>query len=154
MGTCFFIGHREASDQLFPYIRESAERLIQECLVRDFYVGGYGNFDRFASEAIIQLKKAYPCIRLFRVLAYHPAEQLIELQSGFDGTYYPEGMEYVPRRYAISRVNRVLINQSDFLIAYVWHTASNAKKLLEYAKKREQKGLIRIINLYGETLLQ
>ena len=40
-----------------------------------------------------------------------------------------------------------MINQVDFLIAYVWHPASNAGKLLDYARKREKKGLIRVINL-------
>ncbi len=31
--------------------------------------------------------------------------------------------------------NRPLV--SDYLIAYIWHTASNAQKLLEYAQRRE-----------------
>ena len=40
-----------------------------------------------------------------------------------------------------------MIDQSTFLISYVWHPASNAGKLLDYARTREKKGLIRIINL-------
>ena len=40
-----------------------------------------------------------------------------------------------------------MINRADFLIAYVWHIASNAGKLLDYARNREKKGLIRVINL-------
>ena len=35
----------------------------------------------------------------------------------------------------------------NFLIDYVWHPASNARNLLEYAQARERKGLIRIENL-------
>ena len=81
------------------------------------------------------------------MLPYHSANRRIEIPNGFDGTFYPDGMEYVPRRYAISRANRTMIDQSAFLIAYVWHPASNAGKLLDYARIREKKGLIRIIIL-------
>ena len=147
MGSCFFIGHREASALILPYIKSAVEKLIQEEKTRDFYVGGYGSFDQLSGKAVLQLKKQFPAIRLYRVLPYHPADHRIETQDGFDGTYYPDGMEYVPRRYAISRANRAMIDQSTFLIAYVWHPASNAGKLLDYARSREKKGLIRIINL-------
>ena len=147
MPSCFFIGHREASALILPYIKRAIEELIRQEKVRDFYVGGYGNFDRLSGEAVLQLKKQFPAIRLYRVLPYHPANRRIEIPNGFDGTFYPDGMEYVPRRYTISRANRTMIDQSAFLIAYVWHPASNAGKLLDYARIREKKGLIRIINL-------
>ena len=45
-------------------------------------------------------------------------------------------MEYVPRRLAIVRANRYMIDHVDFLIAYVWHPASNAQDLMEYAQKK------------------
>lgn len=147
MKKCFFIGHRDAGDEILPYIREAAEKLIVQEEVTQFYVGGHGNFDRLAGQAIIDLKEIYPNIHLYRLIPYHPADRKIELPQGYDGMYYPDGMEYVPRMYAICRANRVMIDTSDFLIAYVWHTASNACKLLEYAKKREKKGLLRIITL-------
>ena len=117
MPSCFFIGHREASALILPYIKSAIEKLIQEEKVRDFYVGGYGNFDRLSSEAVLQVKSQFPAIRLYRVLPYHPGDKQIETPDGFDGTYYPDGMEYVPRRYAISRANRAMIDQSTFLIS-------------------------------------
>lgn len=147
MAACFFIGHRETNELILPYIKKAAGELIRQETVRDFYVGGYGGFDRIAGEANFQLKNEFPFIRLYRVLPYHPIDRPIELPDYFNGIYYPDGLEYVPRRYAISRANRSMINQVEFLIAYVWHPASNAGKLLDYAKNREKKGLIRIINL-------
>ena len=147
VAACFFIGHRETNELILPYIKKAAGELICQETARDFYVGGYGGFDRIAGEAIFQLKNEFPFIRLYRVLPYHPVDRPIELPDYFNGTYYPDGLEYVPRRYAISRANRAMINQVDFLIAYVWHPASNAGKLLDYAKNREKKGLIRVINL-------
>ena len=60
-------------------------------------------------------------------------------------------MEAVPKRYAIVRANKQMVNSTDWLIAYVCHPGSNARSLLEYAHRREQKGLIRIRNLAGGT---
>ena len=58
--------------------------------------------------------------------------------------FYPPGMEKVPRRYAIVRANQHMVDHIDYLIAYVWHPASNARNLLEYAQKREKWGLISV----------
>lgn len=70
------------------------------------------------------------------VLPYHPAERPLETPYGFDGTYYPEGMETVPRRFAIVRANKHMVDNVDWLVAYVCHGASNSQRILEYAKKR------------------
>ena len=40
-----------------------------------------------------------------------------------------------------------MIGHCDVLIAYVWHPAGNASQFLEYARKSEKKGLLRIISL-------
>jgi hypothetical protein len=81
------------------------------------------------------------------LLPYHPAERLIALPPGFDSTFYPPGMENVPRRLAIVRANRYMVDHADYLIAYVWHAASNARTLLEYAKKREERNLLSVTTL-------
>ena len=75
---------------------------------------------------------------------YHPFESSVEVPDGFDDTFYPDGMERVPRRAAIVSANQKVILQADYLIAYVKNTASNAHSLLDYA---ERKGGIVITNL-------
>ena len=147
MKSCFFIGHREADERLLPYLTDTVGRLIKDCGVTYFYVGGYGNFDRLSGEAVIALKNHFPAIRLYRVIPYHPAERPVQVPEGYDGTYYPPGMEFVPRRFAIPRANRRMIDDCDYLIAFVWHPISNAREFLEYARRREKKGLIRVENL-------
>lgn len=147
MKSCFFIGHREADERLLPCLTEAIRRLFIEEDVSYFYVGGYGGFDRIAGMAVKEVKKQYPGITLHLVLPYHPAERSIEAPPGYDGTYYPEGLEGVPRQYAIVRANKILVDTSDWLIAYVRHGASNSRKILEYAKRREKKGQIRVENL-------
>ena len=77
------------------------------------------------------------------MLPYYPAERPIPVPDGFDSTYYPPGVESVPRKVAIVRANQYMVDYTDFLIAYAWQPADNAKYLLEYAMKRESKGLNR-----------
>lgn len=48
MGICFFIGHREAGDELLPALTAAVERHITEYSVTSFMVGRYGNFDKLA----------------------------------------------------------------------------------------------------------
>ncbi len=147
MASCFFIGHRETKPEMLAYIAEAAEELIQKEWVSTFYTGGYGEFDRLAREAVIRLKKKYPYIRLFLVLPYHPAVRPTKTPPGYDGTFYPDGMERVSRRYAIVKANQKMIDTYDFLISYVVHGASNARNLLEYAERQQKKGRIHVINL-------
>ena len=145
--SCFFIGHREADERLLPRLELTIERLIAEENVRYFYVGGSGGFDRIAAAAVKHAKQKYPDITLMLVLPYHPAERPIDMPNGFDGTYYPDGLEKIPRRYAIVRTNRIMLDTCDWLVCYVRHGASNSRNLLEYAQRRANKRLIQIKNI-------
>ena len=142
---CFFIGHRETPDALLPAIQHAVEKMITEYGVNEFVVGHYGNFDRLAASAVITAKHNHPKVSLLMLLPYHPSESLGTLLTGFDGTYYPTGMETVPRRYAIITANRHAVDNTDYLIAHVEHPASNAQKLLEYASKRSNMlGIVQV----------
>ena len=134
--SCFFIGHREVDERLLPQLVSTVERLVTVENVTCFYVGGYGGFDRVAASAVKQVKREHPEITLMLVLPYHPAERPVETPYGFDGTYYPEEREAVPRRFAIVQANKRMVEIVYWLIAYVRHGASNSQKILEYAKKR------------------
>ena len=138
--SCFFIGHRETSEAIYPALYAVVEQHILEYCVTEFIVGHYGGFDRLASSAVKEAKRFYPEVKLTLLLPYHPAERSIPTLDGFDGTFYPPGMESVPRKAAIIRANRYVVDHVDYLIAYVWHPASNARELAEYAESREKKG--------------
>ena len=138
--SCFFIGHREASEEIHPVLYAAVEQHIVEYGVTEFIVGHYGGFDRLAASAVKAVKHLYPDVKLILLLPYHPAERPISTPDGFDSTFYPPGMESVPRKIAIVRANRYVVDHVDYLIAYAWHPASNARELAEYAKRRENKG--------------
>lgn len=146
--SCFFIGHRDATYDIMPALEKAIEKHIAEYGVTEFIVGHYGGFDHLAAKAVIAAKQFYPEIILVLLLPYHPAECPINVPDGFDCTYYPPGMEKVPRRLAIVQANRYIVDHVDFLIAYAWHPASNARELVEYAIKRQKKGFLQIENLH------
>lgn len=135
---CFFIGHREASKEIYPALYLAVEQHIVKYGVTEFIVGHYGGFDHLAASAVKEAKVYHPDVRLVLLLPYHPAERPIQTPTGFDSTYYPPGMENVPRKVAIVRANHYVVDYVDYLIAYVWHPASNARALVEYAKRREK----------------
>ena len=132
--TCFFIGHREAPESIYPELAQTVEQLIGQGVV-DFYVGHYGNFDRLAARTVIAAKQRHPEVRLTMLLPYHPAEREVILPSGFDSSLYPPGMENVPRRFAIARANRWMVEHCTHLVAYVTHPASNAGKVVEWGRR-------------------
>ena len=145
--SCFFIGHREASEEIYPALYAAVERHIVEYGVTEFIVGHYGGFDRLAASAVKEAKCFYPEVKLTLLLPYHPAERPIPTPDGFDGTFYPPGVEKIPRKAAIIRANRYVVDHVDYLIAYAWHPASNARELVEYAKRQKKKAALCITQL-------
>ena len=130
--------------EILPALEKAVEKHIVEYGVTEFVVGNYGGFDRMAAKVVIAAKKQHPEIVLSMLIPYHPAEKPIALPKGFDNSFYPPGMEKVPRRLAIVRANRYMVDHVDYLIAYAWHPASSARDLVGYAKKREAKQQIAV----------
>lgn len=147
MSICFFIGHRDTPLSILPKLRETVERHIIEYGVEEFVVGKYGSFDRLAAQAVREAKQRHPEIRLTLLLPYYDPIKQTEQPGGFDGSLYPGGLENVPRRAAIVRANQYMVCHSDYLIAYDAGRIGNTRKLLEYVRHREVKGLIHVENL-------
>lgn len=89
---------------------------------------------------------------LMLMTPYYPVNRKVDLPEAFDALFYPPDLETVPKRLAIVRANRYMVERSDFLIAYVRHPASNARELLEYAGTGKRKGKIHITNLAEEQI--
>lgn len=146
--VCFFIGHRDTPDRVYPALEQAVEQLITQG-VTEFYVGNHGSFDRMAARAVIAAKQLHPQVRLTMLLAYHPGERPVTLPPGFDGSLYPPGVENVPRRFAIPRANRWMVEHCTHLVAYVAHPASNAGKVVEWGRIQGK----RVVEL-GESLAE
>ena len=136
---CFFIGHRNAPESIYPNIVSTIEKLIVENGVREFVVGNYGMFDSMVIRALQHLKTKYPDIVLLLLTPYHPSVKKVIKPEGFDDIYYPEGMEFVPYKAAIVRANKRAIVNSEYMIVYQEYIASNAEKFVKYAEGKNAK---------------
>ncbi len=136
--SCFFVGHRDTPSQILPVLEKTIEIHIKNYGVKIFIVGGYGGFDRLVATALLAAKKKCPEITLLRLIPYHPAVRPFKTPVGFDNTYYPSGLENVPRKFAIVRANQYVVDQVDYLITYARHSFGNAHKIMEYAAKRKK----------------
>lgn len=68
MKACAFFGHRDYNyEEYRAALKSSIVDLIENHAVTQFYSGGRGNFDEFASRVVYELKKAvsayqeHPC---------------------------------------------------------------------------------------------
>ena len=146
MSSCFLIGHREADEQIVPVLTEVIQQQIKIGVTR-FVVGRYGGFDRLVKRVLLSLKPTYPHIQMVLLSPYHPTTLSKSVAADFDEVFYPPNMEFVPRKAAIVRANRYMVDHTDYLIAYAWHPASNARDLLEYAEHRPSPPtIIRLAN--------
>ena len=145
--SCFFIGHHNTEQSIFPDLVDAVELHVVEYGVTDFFVGHYGSFDSMAAHAVQIAKERHPKLRLTLVLPYHPAIRPIEKPEGFDSTYYPWEDENIPKRLAIVKTNHRMVDTCNYLIANAWHHLGGSGNVVDYARKREEKGLIRVTNL-------
>jgi len=140
--TCFFIGNRYAPDSIRGQLSQVVEKHITEYGVNVFVVGNYGNFDRMVQGVLLGLKLQYTDIELY-MLAPYALTQKVDVPRGFDGTLYPENLEKTPLSLAIVQANRYMVQHADYLIIHP-SAVGNSRRIFEYARKREKKGLIKI----------
>ena len=142
MAACTFFGHHDCPLEIEPMIEASLCWLIKEYGVHTFYVGNHGNFDRLAARCLRRLAQDDPKIRYSVVLAYLPTPEQTP-----ENSLFPEGIEAIHPRYAISWRNRWMVNESDTVICYITHGWGGAARYVELASKKKK----RTINLADLT---
>ena len=147
--TCFMFGHANCPDRILSKLEQSIEDCYSKHNIRSFYMGNRGQFDHLAATAVKRAKLRHKDIRLYLLLAYHPAERAVDLSPGFDGSYYPP-LENVPRQFAIVQANQYMVDTVDCVICYAQHIG-NTNNLLKYARQRQRKGAFHIENVAENT---
>ena len=142
-----FFGHRYVQKEIEPMLRSTLIDLIENHDCRLFYVGNQGGFDSMVTRVLDEMMMVYP-IEVFIVLAYLPKDNTA-IPPGYSiETLFPEGLESVPRRFAIAHRNRWMIHHSDYVITHVEnHIGSGAAQFKEYAEKQGKT----VINLTAST---
>ena len=141
--VCTFFGHRDCYGLDVSALERTIEELIAKG-VDTFYVGEQGGFDRAVRSCLSRLCKIHRQVSFTVVLAYLPQDG----DGTVENSLYPEGMEEVPRRFAIEKRNRWMMERANYCLCFVTHKWGGAYKFARLAKR---KGLT-VINL-GDTAL-
>lgn len=146
--VCCFFGHHDTPSTVKSALLECIKNLIENEGADTFLVGNQGSFDGMVLSVLRALAVQYPHISYKAVLAYMPGQK--EEYRYFDPmeTMYPEGLERVPRRFAISRRNDWMLKQSDTVVCYVRHHFGGSGQFVEKAIRQKK----RVINLAPTTI--
>lgn len=139
--VCCFFGHRDAPEILLPAISAAVRALIEAEEVSVFLVGGHGNFDRLAAEAVASLRQEYPHIRLLLAAAYGSALRNAG-EELYDEAFVPAALRGVPAKAAIPRRNRWMVGQSRYVIAFLERETGGAYGAVAYARQKGKKILL------------
>ena len=104
-----------------------------------FYVGNHGNFDAIVRSTLKDLQRVYPQIQYAVVLAYLPGKNPEFGSEDYSDTMLPEGIEAVPRRFAITWRNKWMLRQADYVVTYITHSWGGAAQFAELAAKKGKK---------------
>lgn len=140
--VCCFFGHRDTPNNIADKLEQTIIDLIENKSVDTFYMGNQGGFDSMVRHTLKKLKQKYPHINYAVVLAYMPGKK--EKYEDYSDTIYPDGLENVPPKFAIDRRNRWLIDNSDYIVAYISRSYGGAAKFYELALKKKKT----VINLF------
>ena len=124
-GNATLLNAKEAED----WLQRTVLALLAEG-ADTFYVGGKGAFDAMAARVAQQCKRQYPLARVTLVQAYIDQKKNPDLH---DDMLYPP-LESVPRRFAMPRRNRYMVQAADVLVSYVWDTSGNSARIAAYAR--------------------
>ena len=144
MASCTFFGHRTVRNGYTNSLIQQIELLICNCGVDTFYVGNQGDFDHMALCALRKIQRKYPGIHYFVVLAYMPGkkkkgrEEYEECIQEHE-TIYLDGIEKVPRRFAISYRNKWMVLRSEYIISCVYFSSGGAAQFVNFAKNKGKK---------------
>ena len=114
----------------------------------DFLVGRDGEFDQFASSAVLRVQKRYrdDNSSLILVLPYARAEHLNN-EDPFHDYYTDVEISYEASKAhpkaAIQIRNREMVDRADLIICYVEHEKGGALQSVQYALKQNKN----VINL-------
>lgn len=135
---CAFFGHKDSPESVRPLLEVAIRRIIEHYPDTTFYVGHNGNFDRMVLSVLKKLSAEITELSYAVILAYLPTGKTAECYNGLP-TIYPEGIESVPKKYAISYRNNRIVKQADMIICYIIHDFGGAA---QFVKKAENKGKI------------
>lgn len=137
--TVTFFGHKDAPKEIESALRLTLMDLIENKNANVFYVGNHGNFDTMVVRQLKNLSNTYP-IKYYVVYAYMPGKN----DTPDEHSILPEGIETVPKRFAINYRNKWMLDKSDIVVTYVTRNFGGAWRFEQQAAKL-QKLIIKLV---------
>lgn len=136
-----FCGHRDYIGDLNDeqLLLELFEKTIKGEAVQ-FYIGGYGNFDKFALKCAKLYKNTHPNATIVFITPYLNKwlnDRKSTIEACYDTTIYPP-IENTPQNLAVLKRNEWMVGQADYVFAYVKAHYGGAYKTLLYAHKHNK----------------
>lgn len=133
-GHAQFHGTEEYEQKILAFLEEKVGDRSA-----DMYLGGYGGFDGFAYDCCKKYKETHPKVSLVFVTPYLTVEyqknHLDYQQTRYDSILYPEIEDKLPR-FAISYRNKYMVENADYVVAYVSHDWGGAYTTYKHAKRK------------------
>ena len=148
--TVAFFGHRYIDNpfRIEERLDEEIRRLLSGHEYVDFLVGRDGEFDQFASSAVLRVRKQYgdDNSSLILVLPYARAEYLNNEESYHD--YYSDveisyAASVAHPKAAIQIRNREMVDRADLVLCCIEREKRGAWQTVQYAIKQDKT----VINL-------
>jgi len=145
---CCFIGQSEIQENIGAALTDLVEDHIVKYGVKEFMVENAGLFDLIAASAVGAAKMWHRDVKLY-LMQPSPSEQerAMPNMEDFDDTVCPERLKGLPREQAIAQLHQLMLQDSDYVIAYVTHPEGRAAAVLEQAREWERQGKLVITNL-------
>ena len=137
--TVTFFGHKDAPKEIESALRLTLMDLIENKNANVFYVGNHGNFDTMVVRQLENLSNTYP-IKYYVVYAYMPGKN----DTPDEHSILPEGIETVPKRFAINYRNKWMLDKSDIVVTYVTRNFGGAWRF-EQQDAKLQKLIIKLV---------
>lgn len=143
MRTVACFGHSMVPGNILPLVQDTIRSLLADDPETEFLVGNQGQFDGIVYHVLKSLEEEFPDVQYKIVLAYMPGQKEDWEPYPPERTYYPEGLELVHPKYAITRRNRWMVEQCDTVLCYITHSWGGAAQFVHKAERSKKE----IINL-------
>ena len=145
MVICSFVGHKLARSDLMKEVITEVEKIVLASDESVFYSGSMGDFDKICEQAVRETKKKYPDrkICLCKVLPSYgyikDKQEQDFLKRLYDEVFVCSASDGAHYKAMIGKRNRWMMEQSDYIIAYVKYDSGGACRTLRYAQRLGKK---------------
>lgn len=139
MRTVACFGHSTVHADISSRVRNEIVKLLTDDSDTAFLIGHQGQFDSMVYHSLKTLERDFPDLQYKIVLAYMSGQKEAYEPYPSKRTYYPEGLELVHPKYAITRRNRWMIEQCDMVLCYITHSWGGAQQFVRQAERKGKK---------------